>query len=166
MFRIRFIVGAVLGAVLALAPTAASAHTELSSSDPADGSTLTDPPTEVTLTFEGEVSEDAAFTVTGPTGSEVGSGELDRDVADRNVVRGEVSVEQAGEYVVSYTIAGEDGHPIEGEVSFTYDPEGTASGETPNTAMAAPVTPNLAVIVGLVLVALALVVTARRALRV
>lgn len=166
MIRIRLLAGAVLASLLALAPTAVSAHTELATSDPADGSTLTEAPTEVVLTFEGEVSEDASLTVTGPSGDEVGSGELDLNVADRNVIRGGVTVEEAGEYVVAYSIAGEDGHPIEGEVTFTFEPEGTASPGTPDTAMAAPASLSSPVLVGIALVAVAIVLTARRALRI
>ena len=166
MFSTRFITSAVLGALFALAPAAASAHTELTSSDPADGSTLTEAPTEVMLTFEGEISEDSTFTVTGPAGDEVGSGELDLDVAERNVLRGEVTVEEAGEYVVAYAIVGEDGDPIEGEVTFTFDAEGTASPATPNTAMVAPVTASPTVLAGIAFLALAGVVAARRALRI
>ena len=166
MFRTRFITSAVLGALLALAPAAASAHTELTSSDPADRSTLTEAPTEVMLTFEGEVSEDSTFAVTGPSGDEVGSGELDLDVAERNVLHGEVAVEEPGEYVVAYSIIGEDGDPIEGEVRFTFDSDATASPATPNTAMVAPVTASPTVLAGIAFLALAGVVAARRALRI
>ena len=165
MNRIRLFASVVLASTLALVPAVVSAHTDLSSSDPADGSTLTEAPTEVVLTFEGEISEDSSFTVTGPSGDEVGSGELDLDVADRNVLRGDVTVVDVGDYVIAYSIVGEDGDPIEGEVTFTFDPEGTATPETPNTAMAVSAAPNVATLVGVTLIAMAFLLAARRLIR-
>ncbi|MGH2381156.1 MAG: copper resistance CopC family protein [Candidatus Limnocylindria bacterium] len=134
--RFRFVLGAVaaLGFTLGL-PMAALAHTELTEASPADGAQLDEPPTEVVLTFEGEISEDSTFTVTAADGTEVGSGELDLDVADRNVLRGDVSVTADGTYTVAYSIVGEDGDPIEGELSFTVG-EAAPGTTPPNTAMA------------------------------
>ena len=153
---------AVLATTFTLVPAVVSAHTDLSSSDPADGSTLTEAPTEVVLTFESEISEDASFIVTGPSGDEVGSGELDLDVAERNVIRGAVTVEGAGDYVIGYSIVGEDGDPIEGEVTFTFEPDGTAAPETPDTAMPVSAGPNVATVVGVGLIAMALLLAVRR----
>lgn len=166
MFRNRLLAGAMLAALLALVPAIAAADTELASSDPADGSTMREAPSEVVLTFGGEVAEDSGFTVTSPSGDEVGTGVLDLDVAERNILRGDVSVEERGEYVVAYSITGEDGHPIEGEVSFTFEPDGTVSPRVPNTAMAAPSSANALVLIGLALVGLAAVTTLRRFIRV
>lgn len=166
MFRVRLLAGTAVLALFALAPMAVSAHTDLTSSDPADGSTVTEAPTAVVLTFEAEISEDSGFTVTGPSGDEVGTGELDLDVAERNVLHGDVAVEEAGEYVVAYTLTGEDGDQIEGEVSFTFDPEGTASPAAPNTSMAAPSSANVVVLVGLALIGVAVLTTLRRIIRI
>ena len=166
MFRRRLPAGAVLASLLAILPAAATAHTDLTSSDPADGSTLTDAPSEVVLTFESEISDASAFTVTGPSGDEVGTGELDLDAADRNVLRGDATVEDTGAYVVAYTIIGDDGDPIEGQVTFTYDPDGTASpGTPPDTAMAARTAVPPTVIVGIAFLGMGVVFGARRALR-
>ena len=165
MNRFRLFAGAVLASTLALVPAVASAHTDLSSSDPADGSTVTEAPTEVVLTFEGEIGEDSSFAVTGPSGHEVGSGELDLDVADRNVLRGDVTVEDVGEYLVAYSIIGEDGDPIEGEVTFTFDPDGTATSGSPNTAMAVSGGLNVALLSGVALIATAFVLATRRVIR-
>lgn len=135
--RFRFTLGVAMALGLTLSlPLAALAHTDLIESSPADGAQLDEPPTEVVLTFEGEVSEDSTFTVTDAGGSEVGSGELDLDVADRNVLRGEVTITEDGTYTVAYSIVGEDGDPIEGEVTFTVGAEGGST--PPNTAMSAP----------------------------
>ena len=165
MFRIRLFAGTAVLALVALAPMAVAAHTDLTSSDPGDGSTVTEAPTEVVLTFEGEISEDSGFTVTGPSGDEVGTGELDLDVAERNVLKGDVGVEETGEYVVAYTLTGDDGDLIEGEVSFSFDPEGTASPGTPNTALPVPSSTNVLVLAGLALMTLAALAMLRRVIR-
>ena len=161
MQPMRRIAPALLAGALALLPAVALAHTELASADPADGSTLSDAPDEVVLTFEGEVGEGSTFVVLDPSGAEVGSGGLDLEVADRNVLRGQVEVAAAGEYTVSWSVVGEDEHPVEGEVTFTYEPEGEAV--TPDTALP-PGTGTPAAPIGLLLVALAAAVLARRAL--
>lgn len=136
--RYRFVLGFAVALTLMLSlPALAVAHTDLIDSSPADGAQLDEPPTEVVLTFEGEVSDDSSFTVTDADGDQVGSGELDLDVADRNVLRGEVSITEDGTYTVAYTIVGEDGDPIEGEVTFTVGEVG-AGATPPDTAVPAP----------------------------
>ena len=153
----------LLAGSLALLPTLAFAHTELTASDPVDGSTITDAPDEVVLTFAGELDEDAGFTVLGPDGEEVGSGDLDLDVADRNILRGEVEIVATGSYTVAWSVIGDDGHAVEGEVVFTYDPEGEAF--TPDTAL--PVGTGAPVArVGVLLIVLAVTIPVRRALAV
>jgi copper resistance protein C len=153
----------LLAGSLALLPTLALAHTELAASDPTDGSTITDAPDEVVLTFEGEVGEGSSFGVVGPDGEAAGEGELDLDVADRNVLRGDVAVTEPGAYRVVWSVVGDDGHPVEGEVTFTYDPEGEAS--TPDTALPND-TGSPATLIGMLLIVLAVTIPVRRALAV
>lgn len=162
MRPMRRITPFVLAASLALLPALALAHTELTASDPADGSVITVAPDEVVLTFGGELDDGATFTVTGPDGEEVGSGSLDLEVAERNVVRGEVDVAASGEYTVAWSVIGDDGHEVEGEVTFTYDPEDEAT--TPDTAM--PVGTGSTALIGVLLVILAVTFPVRRALAV
>lgn len=163
MQPMRRIAPFLLAGSLALLPTLALAHTELASSEPADGSTVSDAPDEVVLTFIGEVNEDASFSVLDPDGAEVGSGGLDLEVADRNVLRGQIEVAASGEYTIAWSVTGDDGHAVEGEVTFTYDPEGEAS--TPDTAL--PSGPgSSATLVGALLLVLAVIIPVRRALAV
>lgn len=148
-FRLVLSAAAALGLTIVL-PMAAFAHTELTESSPADGARLDEPPTEVVLTFEDEIGEDSTFSVTDADGTEVGSGELDLDVADRNVLRGDVTISDDGTYTVAYSIVGEDGDPIEGELSFTVG-EAAPGTTPPNTAMVPPAGPNPALLgVGLI----------------
>ena len=135
--RNRFSLGVALALTLLLTlPALAAAHTDLAESSPPDGAQLDEPPAEVVLTFESEIGDDSAFTVADADGNEVGSGELDLDAADRNVLRGDVSITEDGTYAVHYTIVGEDGDPIEGEVAFTVGKAG-AGATPPDTAVPA-----------------------------
>lgn len=163
MQPMRRIAPFLLACTLLMVPALALGHTELAASDPADGSSVTDPPSEVVLTFEGEVGDGSSFEVTGPGDEPAGTGEVDLDVADRNVLHGEITVDEPGVYRVAWSVVGEDGHPVEGEVTFTYDPEGEAT--TPDTALPVGRGAPLALI-GTLLVALAVAIPARRALAV
>lgn len=114
---------AVLATFLAVAATAlpdlALGHAEFVSSAPADDEVVTEPPTDVVITFEGELQpEGSGFRVAGP-GGEVGSGSVDLEVAERNVLRGAVSISQAGIYTVKWTVVAEDGDQQIGDFSFT-----------------------------------------------
>ena len=169
--RIRsLLVGASLAALIAAVPGAAAAHVELQSSTPAAGENLDTAPTEVTLTFDDELDPDeSSFTVVDADGNEVGSGEVDLTVADRNVMAGEVTITDPGVYTVEYFVVGDDGHEVTSTFSFGYDadepiPETTAD-EPPSTALPRPTTP-LATLIGSLLVVLAGVIgVSRLALR-
>jgi methionine-rich copper-binding protein CopC len=163
MRPMRRIAPLLLAGTLALLPSLALAHTELTASDPVDGSTINDAPDEVVLTFAGELDDSATFTVLGPDGEEVGSGDLDLEVAERNILRGDVEVAATGAYTVAWSVIGDDGHEVEGEVAFTYDPEGEAF--TPDTALSVR-TGSPAALVGVLLIVLAATIPVRRAIAV
>ena len=135
------------------------------------GSNLDTVPTEVTLTFDGELDPDGSgFTVTDHHGEEVGSGEVDLDVADRNVLAGTVTIDESGIYTVAWTVLGADGHEISGSFSFGYAtdddiPGGEDAGhghENPDTALAMGGSSPLTA-VGALLIVLAGIVAVRRA---
>lgn len=157
-------VAGVLAASLAL-PAAAWAHAELVSSDPAAGESLDEAPTEVTLTFDGELDPESGFMVADAEGNEVGTGELDLDVAERNVLRGAVAITEPGVYTVAFTAISEDGHAEEGSFAFGFqatvtdaehgeedDADGHGhDGESPDTAMAPSAPASPLVVLGLLL---------------
>jgi methionine-rich copper-binding protein CopC len=157
-------------AVLALlaGPAPTTAHVELISSSPEAGDNLETAPKEVTITFDDELDPDlSSFTVTDAKHSEVGSGEVDLTVADRNVMTGTVSIDDPGIYTVAYTVAGIDGHQLGGAFSFGLNalqqipsPTGGEEGP-PDTAMPVPEPPVLELAGGLLLV-LALLLGLRR----
>ncbi|AJD89537.1 hypothetical protein JMA_02200 [Jeotgalibacillus malaysiensis] len=94
------------------------AHTYLSSSTPEDGQVLTQPVEEIVLQFETEVEE--LSTMRLYRNDELV--EMDVLRTDQNQLIGDIPEELAnGTYVVDWSIIGEDGHPIEGEISFSIE---------------------------------------------
>jgi len=144
-----------LAGVLLAVPAAVAAHAELVASDPAAGATLTTAPAGVELTFGGELDPDgSAFTVIGPAGGSVGSGEVDLDVAERNVMRGSVDSGGDGAYEIRWTAVSTDGHAERGTIAFTVGQDGA-----PNTALPRPI-PTWPL--GLALLAVAAIAAIRR----
>ncbi len=141
-------------------PATALGHVSLVSSTPRAGQDLDAPPTVVTLIFDGELDPfGSEFTVLDPNGNEVGSGEVDLDVADRNVLAGSVEISEPGGYTVEWTVLGADGHEITGAFTFAYATEE----EVPSTAAARPVARgNPLLPIGIGLLTLAGVVAVRR----
>lgn len=107
----------ILGALLlSLAATAVSAHAHLEKAVPANGGVLSGTPGNVVLTF----SEPARLTACW----------LQKDAGPKQKLSGlatapaqEVSVPvpqlQAGSYVLSWRVVGDDGHVLPGELHFT-----------------------------------------------
>jgi len=129
--------------MMAVSVAPASGHVGLVTSSPLAGVNLSSAPTEVSITFDDELDPDlSSFTVTGPGSTEVGSGEVDLTVADRNVMTGPVTITTPGVYTVTFTLAGVDGHELEGSFSFGYQATTTIPGQTsdeaPDTAMSEP----------------------------
>jgi methionine-rich copper-binding protein CopC len=152
--------GATLTVMLAW-PAVALGHVELISSSPAAGENLATAPTEVTITFDDELDPDySSFTVTDADGDSVGTGEVDLAIADRNVLSGSVTIVDPGMYTVTYTVAGIDGHRIDGSFTFGYQATGQ-SGGNPDTALPAPEPPRTSV-AGVLLLALATLIAAQR----
>ena len=158
-------VAMTMTALLAL-PAVALAHVELTDSSPAAGENLDSAPNEVTVTFDDELDPAlSSFTVTDAGGNEVGSGEVDLTVADRNVLSGQVTISDPGVYTVTYHVAGIDGHAIEGTFSFGYNTDeeipNPTEEEQPDTATRRPDVP-LTPMLGALLLLLGLLLGARR----
>ena len=126
--------------VLALAP-AASAHAELEEASPEPGSELDEAPPEIRISFTGELDPEASgFVLTGPDGSELASGEVDLEVAERNELHAAVAITDPGTYTVEWTAVAADGHPESGSFTFGYRTETVEQG-TPDTALRRPGSP-------------------------
>jgi len=161
-----WLAAAAVAALIAALPAAVAAHAELETSTPAAGANLNAAPTTVTLNFSEGLKPDASsFTVKDADGNEVGSGDVDLNVADRNVMTGDVTITDPGVYTVTYSVIAEDGHASGGTFSFGYKATesipGSTTHEDPDTAMSRPSTP-IPVLAGWLLVALAGVVGLRR----
>lgn len=120
MNRVVAALAAVLAAVVvALSGAAtASAHAELESASPLDGSMLTDLPGAVELTFTEPIGKPADLVVLDPNGSPVATGDVgtvDRVLAT-TVDPAATPIE--GYYTVSYQVTSADGHLITGTTTF------------------------------------------------
>lgn len=119
---------AVLTSVAVVVPaTTASAHDQLTGTDPEDGATV-QAPDRVELTFSGAVGDlGTQVTVTGPDGGSVVEG--DPEVDGAVVEQGLVDDLPAGDYAVAWRVTSEDGHPISGDFSFSVEEGVDASAE-------------------------------------
>jgi methionine-rich copper-binding protein CopC len=128
--------------VVGLSGGPAAAHSGLEASVPTDGEVVTVAPEAITLTFTDAVrAQFAQVAVTGPDGQSIDSGAV---ALDGQVVRQRVRVGAAGPHVIAYRIVAADGHPVGGQVSFTYnetvgDAASSLAGSTgPTSAAVAP----------------------------
>ncbi|MBY8852258.1 copper resistance protein CopC, partial [Saccharothrix sp. MB29] len=100
-------------ALFGVAPPA-WAHTELVSSDPANGSAPAQRPTQLTLTFTEPVpAESATITITGPDGSAWPMGEVAAQGSTLTVPLKD-SGSPAGQYAVSWLVQSLDGDFVDG----------------------------------------------------
>lgn len=100
---------------LLMLPTTTFAHTELSNSNPEAGQIVTEETKEISLTFGGEIEALSTMTLT-IDGQEIPFLSV---LANGNQLVGQLqSPLENGSYVIQWSIAGEDGHPITGEIPF------------------------------------------------
>jgi methionine-rich copper-binding protein CopC len=110
---------AALASALALGgATTASAHTEVKSTSPADGATVTRTLTRVTVTFTGELKR-GTLRVVSPGGKVVSDGNGGRDPRNtRRLLVGLKSSLKPGSYKASWTVVAADGHKQKGSFHF------------------------------------------------
>lgn len=119
------VAGAILGlvallAVLLVNASPASAHARLESSSPADGSTLTAVPPEVSLRFNEPIKEGLNEVSVRSGSTDVAEGKV--EVEGNSVYQPVKYSMKPGKYTVTYKVVSADGHPVSGSVSFTYGP--------------------------------------------
>ncbi len=117
----------------------ASAHDQLIGTDPADGSTLTEPPTAIRLTFNADViAMGSSVAVTGPDGPvtveapETANHDLIVDLPEL----------PAGHYDVAWRAVSSDGHPVDGTFAFTVAGSATPSATPTSTSPATTASPT------------------------
>lgn len=97
--------------------TNAFAHTHLESSSPEDGQVVTKELHEITLNFEGKIEQGSKFELSNTQGQSM---PVENISIDEGKMIGSLSTPlENGEYLVNWTIIGADGHPVDGEFSFT-----------------------------------------------
>ena len=107
----------VVLACLFLFSSRAYAHTGLESSNPANGSSVTEALHEIILTFETKIEETSSFKLVNDTNEEVAVSNISivgntmTGIVDRSI--------ENGSYSIQWKIIGVDGHPIKGEIPFT-----------------------------------------------
>ncbi len=118
----------------------AAAHTDLVSSSPEDGQTLTAPPEQVTLRFgEDLLTAGAQIVAKDDTGVKVGLGPA--EVSGTRVSATWPQTADGGVYTVSWRAVADDGHPLEGAFSFTVkaaQPKAASASPEPVTATPSP----------------------------
>jgi copper resistance protein C len=131
LVRVITVFAAVLTfAALLLVAGPASAHDQLLSSDPKDGATLDENPTSIVLTFSAPpLDTGIEIALVGPDG--VTAKGQDIQVDDKVVTAQLADDLPAGRYDVAWHVVSSDGHPIDGELSYTVEaaPEPSASVE-------------------------------------
>lgn len=106
--------------LLLTTPTWASAHTSIETSTPEQGEVVRENLKEITLTYEGEIGTISTMEMV------IGEKEVpfEHIVVKNNQMTGVLKEELAnGTYEVIWKAIGKDGHPIDGELSFTVDKE-------------------------------------------
>jgi copper transport protein len=115
---VRWACAGFLGLLIALLVQApASAHAQLVSTDPAEGSVLTSAPAKITLTFnEHVIPVDGRARLFGPSGKELEVPASGRDrIVDLAVPRDLTD----GTWIVSWRVLSADGHPVSGALTFS-----------------------------------------------
>lgn len=163
----RLLVLPVLVVALLVGIPAARAHTDITGSDPVDGATMKKAPDRVTISFsEPPLDTGLAVVATGPTGRTP----LSASVSGTDVVAPWPPESAPGAYRVAYRVVADDGHPIEGSITFTIRGAGGPTSSPSATASDAPAVedetpsgiPTWLWIVALLLVAGAAVLLTRR----
>ncbi|WP_338471633.1 copper resistance protein CopC [Niallia sp. XMNu-256] len=97
----------------------AIAHTSLQESIPKDGEIVTDSVQELRLIFSTRIEQTSMIRVFNSEGESV---TLGNSTIKGNEIRADFNQPLAfGNYDVKWTIVGEDGHPIEGAISFSVE---------------------------------------------
>jgi methionine-rich copper-binding protein CopC len=130
---------ATVAAVVVAAP--ASAHNVVVGTVPGTGSTVSEAPETVDVTFDDVVLDLSAggsstvLTVTDADGTDHATG---CPTTQDRTISVPVALGAGGEYTVDWRIVSADGHPTSGEFSFTYDPPAGAETAAPAAADATP----------------------------
>ena len=142
----RLAAAACVSAVLALGvASVAEAHTDLESTDPADGAVVAVAPSQMVLTFGDEVNPTVASATV-----RVGDGEpaKAKTSVDGPLVTVALPTDPGGAtgpvaWRVAYRVVAADGHPLTGAVTFTVKAPKVTASPSPSLATPSPTTTPL-----------------------
>ncbi|WP_346927558.1 copper resistance protein CopC [uncultured Arthrobacter sp.] len=139
---------AAVAAVLIPAATAtpALAHDSLSSTTPAKDAVVTTAPKTVSLTLsepplDSEMLKTSVVTVTDGAGTTLTDGKV---TVNGPTLSTTIAAGTAGTYTVLWRAVSSDGHPIEGQYSFTVQPAPGGETATPSASPTPSATPSTA----------------------
>ena len=118
--------------VFAFAP--ASAHDQLVSSNPEDGSKVDQQPEWIEMTFSGEIQEVGSEVEVVIDGKNVSAGELTAEGKKLSVALPDNL--KPGDYKVTWRVVSSDGHPISGDFDFTINDAEGAGGSVEESSQA------------------------------
>ena len=95
----------------------ALAHTGLESSSPQDGDIISEELQQITLTFETKIEQGSTFELQNLNGKTIPIENI--SVSENQIIGNFLNPLENGEYQVNWKIIGADGHPIDGEFSFS-----------------------------------------------
>lgn len=117
-------------------PSAASAHTKLSSSTPKQDETVTSAIQQIQMEFNTTIEPLSSFKLTG----DVGAIDMKELKIDGNIMTGSLNNDlENGVYKVEWKIVGKDGHPIEGDFSFTVNVQTESTTEPKEDQISEPI---------------------------
>jgi methionine-rich copper-binding protein CopC len=138
LLGIGTLTGMLAAALLGFAAAPAQAHNTLVSSNPVAGSVVTEQPGTFAVTTNDALLEAGgssnAIQVRGPGAETLYYGDGCMTVSGPTLTT-PVALGQPGEYTVIWQVVSADGHPIDGEFTFTWQP---AEGQELATGVAAP----------------------------
>ncbi|QED48009.1 copper resistance CopC family protein [Cytobacillus dafuensis] len=97
--------------------TSAFAHSHIGGSNPADGEVVTEPLKEIVLEFDGKIEQGSYIDVKTTEGKAIKLQDI--IIGDGTLTGTVVEPLPNDEYQVNWSIISADGHPLEGEFSFT-----------------------------------------------
>lgn len=114
-------------------PASALAHSQLVGTDPADGSTVSQQLTHVTLNFNEVIqAKGSTIAVFGPNGAIYSKGKL--RVSDNRVTQSVYPL-KSGSYTVTWRVVSADGHPVQSQFRFAMQ---LPAGQEPTSAPPSP----------------------------
>lgn len=107
-----------------MVPSIVSAHTSLSSSNPTEGQVVTEKLDQLILIYGTSIEELSTMDLM-KDGKKIPLADIN---VENNQLMGRIpSPLENGAYTIEWRIAGEDGHPIQGEINFSVQMEQTES---------------------------------------